>query len=330
MTGATHPALAAGVGGFYIAAQVDYFCPEANYLRYEVYRMSLNVPTPGWTRILTETPQLRSDDILGVAIDGYAVSARDIVHPMMAVAQMSGHDVVILVGPEAGDPDCGGSPSSTQKVFQYRLENADAPCQPDPIGYSFDHDQTCDGKVNERHQVDLPANCIRFCNCDGPTYYQPRNAGWQLQPAAFAGGTIAPDSPVPADSRVGIIWYEQPYRTASFPVPQGGKDAWTVVRGAWSADAGAHYSFPFDLTVPNGEGPPQNDNIIGQYFEPCADAAEGDRGYYGDYIGGAFTTASPWTLIAAAWTDSRLGCPSRDNLADTWHQHVYAYGISYP
>jgi hypothetical protein len=130
------------------------------------------------------------------------------------------------------------------------------------------------------------------------------------------------------DERVGIVWYAQPYKGRVSATAQAKTK--TVVEAVVSTDGGLSYQGPFLLTAASErDGSYTDDEAIGPYFFPCPvviSTACPSRGYFGEYISGAFQLAAPTaTAMVAAWGDSREGC--LDQGVQTHHHHVWAGAV---
>jgi hypothetical protein len=193
------------------------------------------------------------------------------------------------------------------KLIQFRLPSSD----------------TCDA---QNHQADLDSCGLQIAGQEIDALAKPngmptvksRIGIWEAKPSAFVGRT--PDGTV--DSRVGVVWYSQPYKGRMSATDE--MRARTIVEAVVSTDGGLTYSGPFNINARvAGDQSPESDPEIGDWFWPCQLLCSS---YFGEYISGVFQFSTPTlTAIAAAWGDSREGCI--DQSATTQHQHVWAGAV---
>jgi len=319
---AVHPRVAAGHDTYYVAALITYSCSAGLKQRLEVYRnppigIALGVP---WQRIMSVEPPpslpsvgfgvLNAEDAHGTPQFGTLVD-RGSSLPSLAVGQAADGEFAIVADLQV---QAGTLPDEAhrEKVILFRLPKAD----------------TCDAR---HHRGDLDSCGAKIAGQEVDALAKPNGmetvasrAGlWESKPAVFTGKV--PDGTV--DSRVGVIWYAQPYKGRMAVTDE--MRARTIVEAAVSKDGGVTFAGPFNLTAarPGDPVPPENpaDPNLGLYFHPCPFLCPGSI-YFGEYLSGVFEFADSGPIdVVGAWGDSREGCT--DQHATTRHHHVWAGAV---
>ncbi len=287
--------------------------PVQSQTRHEVWRTTDGI---SWERILSVVGKRQEILMWAQGPDPANSYARRGTLPAMVVSRWNGGDVIVLAAAEERDPNPNLPEAQRQKVIVYRLPGADT-CV---IAVGQNDGDLC-GCGN------CPAQGVSTFEADqnfvvkGKPLLADRAGVQQYQPALFVGRDTE-------DSRVGLIWYTQPYAGLKPAAPLAQEEQ-TIVEGTLSQDAGASFGVVATITQQNGEADQLWDNPTGQYFIPCPLAPNPGGGYFGDYIAGAFLDPEDKSSLRAiaSWTDSRLGCISQTNLGTTYHQHAYFGGV---
>jgi len=321
-----HPRVAAGRATYYLAGEFLYHCGTSFFSRLEVHRnthlgIAIRVP---WERILSaEIPgvaglpdrgRLNTMDTTKPMPFGTLLDRGDIL-PALAVGQGIGGEFVVVVTEEV-QLGTAADEASRERIVQYRIPGANH-CN------ALDHRgdlESCGLPVvkQELESISVAGDMRSVAS---------RVGLWASKPAAFSGRV--PDGTI--DERVGIAWYAQPYKGRLSASAQDKTK--TIVEAAVSTNGGISYEGPFNLTAASErDGIFTDDDAIGPYFFPCPIVIPTGssfcftRGYFGEYISGAFQfTAPKATAIVAAWGDSREGCV--DQGVEAHHQHVWAGAV---
>jgi hypothetical protein len=306
-----HAVVASGFSGnYYIAYRriiqntLGAFCGG----RLEVLRSSDGT---NWERILEE-PMKVADHFL---LTRDPPLAQGHTSPSLAVSSDESGDVVLLAMPEKVYIPFPSPVEYEQRTQLFRLTEADT-CSPGL-------DESCALGPNDGWTTpELSATWIFDIDDVGIDDEVPvwdTIGHFEIAPTLFTGDAIDAFGGPVEDSRLGLFFYIQPWRGWVSP----DEDPFlTAVFGIMSADAGTTWGLGHSLTVPIPGIPSVLDIDGGVVFEPCPTETSG---YYGHYLGGAFTSTDVEELRAvASWAESREGCDQRAHLPDTFHQHVFS------